>query len=230
MAPETDKERVRQTDLEGKPAKRGRIKYRKLFTSHSKKKKQQTIGGQDGAESEAEGKIIEWLKEHDIAFESHGAIPQTRTPVDANKLLEEILSSFTPEQRELLTTKLKLKKIDSNRSIGRFDFKVEGINRKTGKTETYYIEYWGMYNPSVKVTKENLRRLYNRLLVNYTLIRKPLKEKYYQLMGLNLLSLTRPEIKKKVLDEKLGHLLNLEQKHLISKYMPDRQEPTTRGD
>jgi hypothetical protein len=49
-------------------------------------------------------------------------------------------------------------------------------------------------------------------------------------MGLNLLSLTRPEIKKKVLDEKLGHLLNLEQKYLISKYMPDRQEPTTRGD
>lgn len=230
MAPETEDRRVKQTDLEGKPAKRGRIKYRKLFTSHSRRKKQQTTSGQHVAESEAEGKIIEWLKEHGIAFESHGAIPQTRTPVDANKLLEEILSSFTPEQRELLTIKLKLKKIDSNRSIGRYDFKVEGINRNTGKPETYYIEYWGMYNPSVKITKENMRKLYNRLLVNYTLIRKPLKERYYELMGFNLLSLTRTEISKRALDEKLSCLLNLEQKHLLSKYMPEKQEATPRMD
>ena len=224
MVPETGESVAKQIDLEGKPAKRGKIKYRKLFAKHSKGKKQQVTIGQHRAESEAEGKIIEWLKEHGIAFESHGAIPQAGAHVDSNKLFEEILSSFTPEDRELLETKLKLKKIDSNRSIGRYDFKVEGVNRNTGKFETYYVEYWGMYNRNVKVTKESMRKLYNRLVVNYTLIKKPLKEKYYRLMGLNLISLTRAELKKQALDDKLGCLLNLDQKHLISRYMPEKQE------
>nr|MDO8100659.1 hypothetical protein [Candidatus Njordarchaeota archaeon] len=222
MAPETEESRTKQTDLEGKPARRGKIKYRKLFSKHSRRKKQQAAIGQYRAESEAEGKIIEWLKEHGIAFESHGAIPQASSPVDANRLLEGILSSFNPEDRELLITRLRLKKIDNNRSIGRYDFKIEGFDKNTGKFETYYVEYWGMYNPSLKITKENMRRLYNRLLANYTLIKKPLKEKYYQLMGLNLISLTRAELKKQVLDEKLGCLLNLDQKHLISRYMPEK--------
>jgi hypothetical protein len=230
MVPESKETGAKQIDLEGKPAKRGRIKYRKLFAKHSRKKKQQVTIGQYRAESGAEGKIIEWLKEHGIAFESHGAIPQASTLADANKLVEEILSSFTPEERELLTTKLKLKKIDNSRSIGRYDFKVEGVNDSTGKFETYYIEYWGMYNPNVKITRENMRRLYNRLLVNYTVIKKPLKEKYYKLMGLNLISLTRAELKKQVLDEKLSCLLTLDQKHLISRYMPERQESGQKTD
>mgnify|MGYP006269083521 CR=1 FL=1 len=42
MVPETERTDAKQIDLEGKPAKRGRIKYRKLFTSHSRKKKGQT--------------------------------------------------------------------------------------------------------------------------------------------------------------------------------------------
>jgi hypothetical protein len=222
MDQRTDEPKGKQVDLEGKPAKKGRIKYRKLFSKHTRKKPQVTVG-QYRAESEAEAKIIEWLREHGIAFESHGAIPQASTRIDANKLVEEILLRFAPEDRELLTTKLKLKKIDNNRSIGRYDFKVDGTNRSTGKFETYYIEYWGMYNPSVKVTKENMRRLYNRLLANYTLIKKPLKERYYKLLGLNLISLTRADLKQQVLDEKLGCLLCLDQTHLISRYIPEKQ-------
>jgi hypothetical protein len=134
--------------------------------------------------------------------------------------LEDVLSGFSSEERGLLTSKLKLRKIDGSRSIGRYDFKVEGTNRNTGKEETYYVEYWGMYNPNIKITKENLRRLYNRLLVNYTFIKKPLKEKYYNALGLNLISLTRAELRKQVLDDKLKCLLDLDQRHLISRYLP----------
>lgn len=133
--------------------------------------------------------------------------------------MEEVLSGFSSDERELLTNKLKLKKIDNNKSVGRYDFKIEGVNKSTGKDEVYYVEYWGMYNPNVKITKETLRRLYNRLLVNYTFIKKPLKEKYYNALGLNLISLTRTELKKQTLDDKLKCLLDLDQKHLISRYM-----------
>jgi len=223
MTPSTRERASRQLTMDGKPAKRGRIKYRKLFSRHKTKKKAQAGTRQNRGESEAEERIISWLDENKISFEAHGAIPRGRIPVDANKLLEEVLSNFSAEDRELLTTKLQLKKIDSNRAFGRYDFKVEGNNRITGKPETYFIEYWGMYNPNVKITKENLRRLYNRLLINYTFIKKPLKEKYYRSIGLNLISLTRSELKKQVLDEKLGCLLSLEQRHLITNFMPSER-------
>jgi hypothetical protein len=220
MAPKEEESAVKQIDLEGKPAKRGRIKYRKLFSRRSKKKTEESATVGRRADSEAEQKVIAWLEEHGIAYAAHGAIPSAGTSIDINKALEEILSGFSSEERELLTSKLKLGKIDSNRSVGRYDFKIEGTNRSTGKHEIYYIEYWGMYNPNVKITKENLRRLYNRLLVNYTFIKKPLKEKYYNALGLNLISLTRTELKKQALDDKLKPLLNLDQRYLISRYMP----------
>jgi hypothetical protein len=216
----------KQIDLEGKTAKRGRIKYRRLFSKRSKKKKPESGTGDYRADSEAEEKVIEWLKEHGIFFEAHGAIPHPGKAVDANKLLEKILSSFPSDERELLTSKLKLKKIENNRSVGRYDFRVEGTDKATGKHVTYYIEYWGMYNPNVKVTKESLRRLYNRLLVNYTLIKKPLKEKYYDSLGLKLISLTRSDLKKQSLDEKLDCLLNIDQNHLISRYMHNEDMPS----
>jgi hypothetical protein len=219
MTPSKEDLETKQTDLEGKPAKRGRVKYRKLFSKHSRKKSEQLPSGNFHADSESEGKVIAWLMEHEIAFEAHGAIPHANTYVDVNALLTEVLSTFTPDEIELLTSKLKLKKIDNSRSIGRYDFKIEGIDKNTGKHETYYVEYWGMYNPNVKITKENLRRLYNRLLVNYTFIKKPLKEKYYEALGLNLISLTRAELKNQTLDEKLKCLLDLDQRHLISRYM-----------
>jgi hypothetical protein len=219
MTPAKKVSDIKQTDLEGKPAKRGRIKYRKLFSKRSKGKTDDAPPGGLRADSESEGKVIAWLNERGIAFEAHGAIPSAGTNVDVNQLLEEVLSGFSTDERELLTTKLKLKKIDSNKSIGRYDFKVEGVNRSTGKNEIYYVEYWGMYNPNVKITKVTLRRLYNRLLVNYTFIKKPLKEKYYMALGLNLISLTRTELKKQALDDKLKCLLDLDQKHLISRYM-----------
>jgi hypothetical protein len=227
MASNPDESASKQIDLEGKTAKRGRIKYRKLFSKHSKKKKPESEEDDLRAESEAEGKVIEWLKDHRIVFEAHGAIPHIGKNLDANNLLQDILSRFPPDEKELLTTKLKLKKIENNRSIGRYDFKVEGTDKAAGKHVTYYIEYWGMYNPNVKVTKESLRRLYNRLLVNYTLIKKPLKEKYYQLLGLNLISLTRSDLKKPSLDQKLGCLLNLKQDHLISSFMKNEDGPST---
>jgi hypothetical protein len=220
MTSEKEGSTIRQTDLEGKPAKRGRVKYRKLFSKHSKKKTRESPKVGPRADSESEQKVIAWLDEHGIAFAAHGAIPTASIGIDVNKLMEEILSGFSSEERELLTTKLNLRKIDSKRSVGRYDFKIEGTDRSTGKHEIYYIEYWGMYNPNVKITKENLRRLYNRLLVNYTFIKKPLKEKYYNALGLNLISLTRTELKKPVLDDKLKPLLNLDQRHLISRYMP----------
>lgn len=220
MSSEKEEPAIKQTDLEGKPAKRGRIKYRKLFSRRSKKKTEEAPTTGVRADSEPEKKIIAWLREHGLAFAAHGVIPNAGKSVDANGLLEEVLSGFTSEEKELLTSKLKLRKIDSSRSVGRYDFKIEGTNRSTGKHEIYYIEYWGMYNHSVKITKENLRRLYNRLLVNYTFIKKPLKEKYYNALGLNLISLTRAELKKQVLDDKLKCLLSLDQRHLISRYMP----------
>jgi hypothetical protein len=219
LTPNTEEPEIKQTDLEGKPAKRGRVKYRKLFSKHSRKKTEQAPSGNLRADSESEGKVIAWLKEHDIAFEAHGAIPRPNIHIDVNALLAEVLSKFAPDEIELLTSKLKLKKIDNSRSVGRYDFKIEGANKNTGKHETYFIEYWGMYNPNVKITKENLRRLYNRLLVNYTFIKKPLKEKYYQALGLNLISLTRTELKKQALDEKLKCILDLDQRHLISRYI-----------
>ncbi len=219
MTPSKEELGIKQTDLEGKPAKRGRVKYRKLFSKHSRKKTEQPPFGDFRADSESEGKVIAWLREHGLSFEAHGAIPHANTDIDVNALLAEVLSEFTPDEIELLMSKLKLKKIDNSRSIGRYDFKIEGANKTTGKHETYYVEYWGMYNPNVKITKENLRRLYNRLLVNYTFIKKPLKEKYYAALGLNLISLTRTELRKQVLDEKLKCLLDLDQTHLISRYM-----------
>jgi len=220
MTSEKNEPVSKQTDLEGKPAKRGKIKYRKLFSSHSKKKKEERSTGGLRADSDSEGRVIAWLKEHRVAFEAHGAIPNAGKYVDINKLLEEILSRFSSEERELLTSKLKLKKIEGSRSIGRYDFKIEGIDKSTGKHETYYVEYWGMYNPNVKITKENLRRLYNRLLINYTFIKKPLKEKYYSALGLNLISLTRTELRNQVLDDKLKCLVDLDQRHLISRFLP----------
>ncbi len=220
MASGKNEPAIKQSDLEGKPAKRGRIKYRKLFSRRSKKEAEETSKDGQRADSDSEKKVIAWLNEHRVAFEAHGAIPSSGRSVDANGLLEQVLSGFSPEERELLTSKLKLKKTDGNRSIGRYDFKIEGTNRNTGKHEIYYVEYWGMYNPNVRITKENLRRLYNRLLVNYTFIKKPLKEKYYSALGLNLISLTRKELRKQVLDDKLKCLLDLDQKHLISRYLP----------
>jgi hypothetical protein len=222
MVQNPDESADSQIDLEGKPAKRGRIKYRKLFSKRSRKKDAGTRTEDLRAESEAEGRIIEWLREHGVAFEAHGAIPHLGKNVDPNKLLEDILSSFPPEEKELLTKRLKLKKIDNNRSVGRYDFKVEGTDNATKKHVTYYIEYWGMYNPNVKVTRESLRRLYNRLLVNYTLIKRPLKEKYYRSLGLRLISLTRSDLKKQSLDEKLGCLLNLKQDDLISSFLENK--------
>ncbi|WXG44100.1 MAG: hypothetical protein WED04_08715 [Promethearchaeati archaeon SRVP18_Atabeyarchaeia-1] len=225
MVPNLGELASEQIDLQGKRTRRGRIKYRKLFSRRSKKKRPETIVGDIRADSGAEAKVITWLKEHDLVFEAHGAIPHSRRKVDANKLVEEILSGFSSERRELLASKLKLKKIENNRSIGRYDFKVEGTSRSNGKHEVYYIEYWGLYNPNVEVTKDSLRKLYNRLLVNYTLIKKPLKEKYYRAIGLNLISLTRANLKKKSLDEKLGCLLDLDQNHLISKFMSKENVP-----
>ena len=221
MASNPEESGSKQIDLEGGTARRGRIKYRKLFSKRSRRKNLESETGSLRAESEAEGKVIEWLKDHHIIFEAHGAIPHLSKNIDANNLLQEILSRFGQDEKDLLTTKLKLKKIENNRSIGRYDFKVEGINKATGKHVTYYIEYWGMYNPNVKVTKESLRRLYNRLLVNYTLIKKPLKEKYYQSLGLNLISLTRSDLRKLNLDQKLGCLLDLNQDDLLSSFMRD---------
>jgi hypothetical protein len=224
MASNPNESTVKQIDLEGVKARRGRIKYRKLFSKHSKKKNPESGTGSLRAESGAEERVIEWLKDHHIAFEAHGAIPHLRKNLDANDLLLEILSTFPQDEKDLLTTKLKLKKIENNRSIGRYDFKVEGTDKASGKHLTYYIEYWGMYNPNVKVTKESLRRLYNRLLVNYTLIKKPLKEKYYQSLGLNLISLTRSDLKKPCLDQKLGCLLDLNQDHLLSRFMENEDK------
>jgi hypothetical protein len=222
MASNTEGSIKKQIDLEGKPAKRGRIKYRKLFSKHSKRRKGESEIGDYRADSEAEKKIIMWLKDHDLAFEAHGEIPHHNSNVDPNKLLEEILSRFSSEEKELITSKLKLKKIESNRSIGRFDFKIEGTDKLTRKHKAYYIEYWGMHNPNVKITRESLRRLYNRLIANYSLIKKPLKEKYYESLGLNLISLTRSDLKKESLDEKLGCLLNLDQDQLISRFAQNR--------
>jgi hypothetical protein len=219
MAPEKEEFRTKQIDLEGKPAKRGRIKYRKLFSKHSKRKTAEASTTGSRADSESEARVIAWLEEHGLAFEAHGAIPNAGTNINVNGLLQEILSAFSSEERELLTSRLKLGKINSTKSIGRYDFKIEGTNRSTGKHEIYYVEYWGMYNPNIKITKGNLRRLYNRLLVNYTFIRKPLKEKYYNALKLNLISLTRAELRKPVLDDKLKPLLDLDQRYLISRYM-----------
>jgi hypothetical protein len=54
MAPTEEEPAIKQTDLAGKPAKRGRIKYRKLFSKRSKKKAVEAPHIEPRADSESE--------------------------------------------------------------------------------------------------------------------------------------------------------------------------------
>lgn len=78
MTPAKEVPDMKQTDLEGKPARRGRIKYRKLFSKRSKEKTDDARPGGLRADSESEGKVIAWLNERGIAFRSSWGNTQGR--------------------------------------------------------------------------------------------------------------------------------------------------------
>lgn len=190
-----------QLDLTGKP-KRRKIKYGQLYSK----------GGQSGAESAVE----EWLASKGILFERHALIGGA-DGIDAIAIVRNELEKHgKPDGAfELLCEKFDISKALNN---ARCDFRIEGINPSTKNLETHFIEYWGLCNPKIEISKKTLRKMHNRLVVFYTFVKKPVKEEIYARNGLRLVSLFRPDLKR--LDEKLGFLEKLVQpQKALSKFL-----------
>lgn len=190
-----------QLDLTGKP-KRGKIKYGQLYSK----------GGQSGAESAVE----EWLASRGILFDRHALIGSAEG-LDVAAIVKTELQKHGKhcEAFELISNKLDMSKALNN---ARCDFRIEGVNPSTKNLETHFVEYWGLCNPKIEVSKKTMRKMHNRLVALYTFVKKPVKEEIYSRNGLKLVSLFRPDLKR--LDEKLGFLEKLEQpQKSLSKFL-----------
>ncbi len=181
-----------QLDLAGKPKLR-KFKYGQLYSK----------GGQSGAESAVEA----WLASKGILFDRHARIGSAEG-LDVAAIVKTELQKHGKHcaSFELISNRLDMSKALNN---ARCDFKIEGINPSTKNLETHFIEYWGLCNPKIEVSKKTMRKMHNRLVILYTFVKKPIKEEIYSRNGLKLVSLFRPDLKR--LDEKLGFLEKLEQ-------------------
>lgn len=181
-----------QLDLTGKP-KRRKIRYGQLYSR----------GGQSSAESAIEG----WLASKKIFFDRHALIGSAEG-LDSAAVVRGELERHGKGNEAF---KIVSEKLDISRAVNnaRCDFKVEGMDPSNQNMETYFIEYWGLCNPKIEVSKKAMRKMHSRLVVLYTFVKKPIKEEIYSRNGLKLVSLFRPDLKR--LDEKLGFLEKLEQ-------------------
>lgn len=182
-----------QVDLTGKP-KLERFRYGQLYSK----------GGQSSAESAVEG----WLASKGILFDRHALIGSAEG-LDVAAIVKAELQKHGKncgEAFELISGKLDVSKALNN---ARCDFKVEGVNPSTKKLETHFIEYWGLCNPKIDISKRTMRKMHNRLVILYTFVKKPVKEEIYSRNGLRLVSLFRPDLGR--LEGKLGFLEKLEQ-------------------
>ncbi len=182
-----------QVDLTGKP-KRERFRYGQLYSR----------GGQSSAESGVEA----WLASKGILFDRHALIGSAEG-LDIAAIVKTELQKHGKncgEAFELISNKLDMSKALNN---ARCDFKIEGVNPSTKELEAHFIEYWGLCNPKIEVSRKTMRKMHNRLVILYTFVKKPVKEEIYSRNGLRLVSLFRRDLNK--LDEKIGFLEKLEQ-------------------
>lgn len=219
----------RQLTLYGS-AKKRRPKFRKLYTQASSHK----IGAHK-LQSAAEARIARVLFEMGLSFDTHGLL---RVPKSKNKkndgvsvewlleIVEDALISLGRDgddedketERELVLAHAKRIFKKHLPCHARYDFRVQGENQRTGKFETHYIEYWGMHNPKAKINKRAMLRNVTRNVIEYTFIKKPVKEAVFY-KGKNLISLHPSDLRKKEsLEKKLKHLGNLVQKHTLEHY------------
>lgn len=189
-----------QLDLTGKPKRR--TKYGQLYSK----------GGQSSAESAVE----EWLTSRGILFERHARIGSA-DGIDSATIVRKELERHgkTEDAFELISKKLDVSKALEN---ARCDFRIEGTSPATGKADAYFIEYWGLCNPKIEISKRTMRKMHKRLIILYTFVKKPVKEEIYSRNKMKLVSLFRRDLNK--LDEKLGFLEKLEQpQKALSKFM-----------
>lgn len=181
-----------QLDLTGNP-KRGKIRYGQLYSK----------GGQSSAESGVEA----WLTSKGILFDRHALIGSAEG-LDVAAIVKAELQKHGKQcdAFELISNRLDMSKALNN---ARCDFRIEGVNPLTKKLEAHFIEYWGLCNPKIEVSKKTMRKMHNRLVILYTFVKKPVKEEIYSRNGLKLVSLFRRDLNR--LDEKLGFLEKLEQ-------------------
>jgi len=221
------KRRERQTDLGG-GVRRLKPRFGKLYT-----KAEPHMVGSHRMQSAAEARIAEALVKLGLSFDTHGALE--RSPLTTIATREELLLSV-----ENAFTKLREEGVDDDGAgcrtlvmerarkilhgeglpeMGRYDFRVEGVNPASGEFETHYLEYWGLYNPKAKINARSMRRNVTRNVIDYTFVKKPVKEALFY-AGRKLISINPQDLRKTgMLEEKLSCLKGLIQTHTLKHYL-----------
>jgi hypothetical protein len=205
------KRKLRQLKLDGS-SKRVRPPYAGMFKK-AERQRRTSLGHR--VDSKAEMKIAKWLIENEKAFRTHGALKSDEGVCVTHEELKKIVVSEAKKhgksQEEIGLLLKRFDLVSAFENVSRYDFRVTGSQRRE-----YYIEYWGLCNPKLEINEKNLRRNYPRKMIEYTFVKKPLKEHLYERSNLKLISLYRKDLKK--LDEKLRPVKELEQPGLLTRW------------